>query len=161
LCQRRAAVLDARFCFHDAPSRIGQSAAAIASPEVNRLPLLRCAAILDLCCFPGLSMLHHGPAGCRGTQRVRSPRVLYVSNLKNGRIDNADFAELEAIAGALGFSPTLWFGEGKRIADEALLAALEVEPVRAILKASLMLARRDKVLLLGIARQISGYYGVC
>ncbi len=36
----------------------------------------------------------------------------YVSNLKAGRIGNPGLAKLEAIAGAMGFPPALWFGGG-------------------------------------------------
>ena len=80
----------------------------------------------------------------------------YVSNLKAGRIENPGLAKLEAIAGAMGFPPALWFGEaGERIADGALVAALENDTVRAILEETLKLGARDRRLLLGIARQIS------
>ena len=80
----------------------------------------------------------------------------YVSNLKKGRIENPGLAKLEARAGAMGFPPALWFGgEGERAADEALLAALEDETVRAILEEATRLGRKDRNLLLGIARQIS------
>ena len=80
-----------------------------------------------------------------------------MSSLKKGRIENPGLAKLEAIAGAMGFPPALWFGgrEGDRVADEALLAALEDETVRAILEGALRLGRRDRRLLLGIARQIA------
>ena len=33
----------------------------------------------------------------------------YVANLKNGRIENPGLAKLEAISGAMGFPPALWF----------------------------------------------------
>ncbi len=80
----------------------------------------------------------------------------YVSNLKNGRIENPGLAKLEAIAKAMGFPPELWFGEeGQRLADEALLAALEDETAREILEEILELGQRDRRLLLGIARQFS------
>ena len=35
----------------------------------------------------------------------------YVANLKNGRIENPGLAKLEAISGAMGFPPALWFGD--------------------------------------------------
>src|SRR4028119_643503 len=35
----------------------------------------------------------------------------YVSNLKNGRIENPGLVKLKAIAGAMGFPPPLWFGD--------------------------------------------------
>jgi hypothetical protein len=63
---------------------------------------------------------------------------------------------MEAIAGAMGFPPALWFGEERnRISDEAPLAALEDETIRAITEEALRLGQRDRRLLLGIARQIS------
>lgn len=34
----------------------------------------------------------------------------YVANLKKGRIESPGLAKLEAISGAMGFSPALWFG---------------------------------------------------
>ena len=34
----------------------------------------------------------------------------YVANPKNGRIENPGLAKLEAISGAMGFPPALWFG---------------------------------------------------
>ena len=81
----------------------------------------------------------------------------YVSNLKKGRIDNPGFGKLEAIAGAMGFPPELWFfGTGKeRIVDRAVIAALEDETARSILEEVLRLGPGDRRLLLGIARQIS------
>lgn len=54
----------------------------------------------------------------------------YVSNLKNGRIEDPGLAKLEAIAEAMGFPPQLWFGDaesGERAPDAALSAALEDE----------------------------------
>ena len=33
----------------------------------------------------------------------------YVANLKKGRIENPGLAKLEAVAGAMGFPPALWF----------------------------------------------------
>ena len=51
--------------------------------------------------------------------------------------------------------------EVKRVADEAeLLTALEDGAARTILKEILRLGPRNKELLLGDARQISGVYGV-
>ena len=80
----------------------------------------------------------------------------YVSNFKNGRIDNPGLDKIEAIAEAMGFPPELWFGIGKeKTSDEALVAALDDETARAILQEALRLGPRDRRLLLGIARQIS------
>ena len=80
----------------------------------------------------------------------------YVSNLKSGRIENPGLAKLEAIAGAMGFPPQLWFGgERGQIPDAALATALEDETAREILGEVLRLGPRDRRLLLGIARQIS------
>ena len=82
----------------------------------------------------------------------------YVANLKQGRIDNPGLAKLEAIAGAMGFPPALWFGEAAeegRAPDEAVLAALKDETVRSILEEALGLRPKDRRMLLGIARQIS------
>ncbi len=79
----------------------------------------------------------------------------YVANLKNGRIENPGLAKLEAISGAMGFPPALWFGdagEEGRTPDEALLAALKDETMRSILEEALGLRPKDRRLLLGIAR---------
>ena len=82
----------------------------------------------------------------------------YVANLKNGRIENPGLAKLEAISGAMGFPPALWFGNGKkndRAPDDALLAALKDETTRAIIEETLRLGNKDKKLLLRMARQIA------
>ena len=80
----------------------------------------------------------------------------YVSNLKNGRIGNPGLAKLEAVAGAMGFPPALWFAsEEKEAVHKALVAGLDDETVRGILEEALRLGPRDRRLLLGIARQIS------
>ena len=79
----------------------------------------------------------------------------YVGNLKKGRIGNPGLAKLEAISGAMGFPPALWFGgAGERITDDALLAALKDETLRSILEEAQRLRPKDRRLLLGIARQI-------
>lgn len=81
----------------------------------------------------------------------------YVSHLKNGRIENPGLANLEAIAGAMGFPPQLWFGAAteEQIPDAALSAALEDKTAREILAEVLKMGPKDKRLLLGIARQIA------
>ena len=80
----------------------------------------------------------------------------YVSNLKNGRIDNPGLAKLGAISGAMGFPPALWFVEEEgRAAGDALLVALKDETLRSILEEVQRLRPKDRRLLLGIARQIS------
>jgi transcriptional regulator with XRE-family HTH domain len=82
----------------------------------------------------------------------------YVANLKKGRIENSGLAKLEAISGAMGFPPALWFGdagEEGRTPDEALLAALKDGTLRSILEEAQRLRPKDRHLLLGIARQIS------
>ena len=82
----------------------------------------------------------------------------YVANLKQGRIENPGLAKLEAISGAMGFPPALWFGdagEQGRTPDEALLAALKDDTMRSILEEALGLRPKDRRLLLGIARQVS------
>jgi transcriptional regulator with XRE-family HTH domain len=82
----------------------------------------------------------------------------YVSNLKNGRIENPGLDKMEAIAKAMGFPPELWFGrmdEGERVPDEALVAALKDDTVSAILERVMTMSVRDRRLLLGIAREIS------
>lgn len=80
----------------------------------------------------------------------------YVANLKKGRIENPGLAKLEAVAGAMGFPPALWFeGVEKRITDQALVAALKDETVRSILEEAQRLRPKDRRLLLGIARQIA------
>ena len=80
----------------------------------------------------------------------------YVSNLKGGRIGNPGLVKLEALSEAMGFPPAMWFGGGgDRAADEALVSALGDGTVRALLEVALRLGRKDRRLLLGIARQIS------
>ena len=81
----------------------------------------------------------------------------YVANLKNGRIENPGLAKLEAISGAMGFPPALWFGDAGegRAPDDALLAALEDGTLRSILEEARRLRPKDRRLLLGIARQLS------
>ena len=77
----------------------------------------------------------------------------YVSNLKNGRIGDPGLSKLGAIAGAMGFSPALWFG-GESEA-EAGAADPGDDTLRAILDEAAAMGVRDRRLLLGIARQIS------
>lgn len=81
----------------------------------------------------------------------------YVSNLKAGRIGNLGLAKLEAIAGAMGFPPALWFGGGgeELLPEGALMAALGDGTVRTILEEAVGLGPRERRLLLGIAREIS------
>ncbi len=80
----------------------------------------------------------------------------YVSNLRNGRIENPGLAKLEAIAGAMGFPPQLWFGDAEeRAPDAALAAALEDGTTRDLLEEVLRMGQKDRRLLLGIARQIA------
>jgi transcriptional regulator with XRE-family HTH domain len=79
----------------------------------------------------------------------------YVSNLRNGRIENPGLAKLEAIAGAVGFPPQLWFGDAEERAPEAALAvAPEDGTSREIVAEVPRMGSRDRRLLLGIARQI-------
>ena len=82
----------------------------------------------------------------------------YVANLKNGRIENPGLAKLEAISGAIGFPPTLWFagtGEEGHATDEALLAALADETLRSVLEEAVRLRPKDRRLLLSITRHIA------
>ena len=82
----------------------------------------------------------------------------YVSNLKKGRIGSPGLDKLEAIAGAMGFPPELWFGptgDGERVVDEALVAALKDDTVAAILEQVMRLGVRDRQLLLRMARQVA------
>ena len=81
----------------------------------------------------------------------------YVANLKNGRIENPGLTKIEAISGAMGFPPSLWFDDagGGRAPDGALIAALEDGILRSILEEAQRLRPKDRRLLLGIARQIS------
>lgn len=80
----------------------------------------------------------------------------YATNLKKGRIRSPGLDKLGAIAGAMGFPPELWFGEGdKRAPDAALAAVLEDETAREILAEVLRMGPRERRLLLGIARQIA------
>jgi transcriptional regulator with XRE-family HTH domain len=112
--------------------------------------------------FARLLALYHRPDGLewggQDLERATGGAVTrsYVSNLKNGRIDNPGLAKLEAMAEAMGFPPALWFGgEEDRVPDAALPAALEDETAREIFAQILRLGPRDRRLLLGIARQIS------
>jgi transcriptional regulator with XRE-family HTH domain len=80
----------------------------------------------------------------------------YVANLKNGRIENPGLAKLEAISGAMGFPPALWFEEaGEKITDQGIVATLKDGTIRSILEEARRLRPKDRRLLLGIARQIS------
>ena len=82
----------------------------------------------------------------------------YVTNLKKGRIENSGLAKLEAISGAMGFPPALWFGNGEeddRAADDAPVAALGGDTMRAIVEEALRLGTKDKKLLLRMASQIA------
>lgn len=81
----------------------------------------------------------------------------YVSILKKGDIENPGILKLEAIAGAMGFAPELWFvggsGSGKAI-GEAVSRAVEDETLSAMLEEAMRLGSSDRALLLRIARQI-------
>ena len=113
--------------------------------------------------FRRLLALHRRPDGSEwGGQDLEDATVgavtrSYVSNLRNGRIENPGLAKLEAIASAMGFPPQLWFGDAReRPPDAALAAVLEEETAREILEEVLRMDRKDRrLLLLGIARQIS------
>jgi transcriptional regulator with XRE-family HTH domain len=64
----------------------------------------------------------------------------YVANLKKVRIEDPGLAKLEAISGAMGFPPSLWFGNGEkdeRAPGDALLAALGDDTMRAIVEETL------------------------
>jgi transcriptional regulator with XRE-family HTH domain len=87
--------------------------------------------------FARLLALYRRPGGSewggQDLQRATGGAVSrgYVTNLKRGRIENPGLARLQAIAGAMGFPPALWFGEeGNRIPEAALAAALEDETTR-------------------------------
>ena len=116
--------------------------------------------------FRRLLALHRRPDGSEwGGQNLEDATGgavtrSYVSNLKNGRIENPGLTKLEAIAGAMGFSPQLWFGDAEERAPDAALAAavaaaLEDGTAREILEEVLRMGQKDRRLLLGIARQIS------
>ena len=82
----------------------------------------------------------------------------YVANLKNGRIENPGLSKLEAVAAAMGFPPALWFGTGESAGhapDEAVGAALQDETLVALLEEAMRLGKRDRKLLLRMARQVS------
>jgi transcriptional regulator with XRE-family HTH domain len=99
-----------------------------------------------------------GRAGPRESDPGGRHPLSYVSNLSKGRIESPGLDKLEAIAGAMGFPPALWFGdmgEGGRTLDEALLHALKDETLRSILEEALGMRPKDRRLLLRIARQIS------
>ena len=111
--------------------------------------------------FARLLALYRRPDGSewggRDLERATGGAVTrsYVSNLRKGRIGSPGLDKLEAIAGAMGFPPQLWFDEaGGRAPDAALAAALEDETAREILGEVLRMGPRDRQLLLGIARQI-------
>ena len=111
--------------------------------------------------FRRLLALHRRPDGSEwGGQNLEDATGgavtrSYVSNLKNGRIENPGLTKLEAIAGAMGFPPQLWFGDAEERAPDAALAALEDGTAREILEEVLRMGQKDRRLLLGIARQIS------
>ncbi|HEV2092489.1 MAG TPA: hypothetical protein VGR18_04905 [Rubrobacter sp.] len=113
--------------------------------------------------FGRLLALYRKPDGAEwGGQDLEKPTGgtvtrSYVSNPKKGRIGSPGLAKLGAIAKAMGFPPQLWFGEGEgdRVPDAALAAALEDGAAREILNEVFRLGPRDRRLLLGIARQIS------
>lgn len=78
--------------------------------------------------------------------------------LKSGRIENPGLVKPEAISGAMGFPPALWFvgaEEDSRTPDDTLLATLKDGTIRSILEEPPRLRPKDRRLLLGIACQIS------
>ena len=112
--------------------------------------------------FARLLALYRRPDGSewggRDLERATGGAVTrsYASNLRKGRIRSPGLDKLEAIAGAMGFPPQLWFDEvGERAPDAALAAALEDETAREILGEVLRLGPRDRRLLLGITRQMA------
>jgi transcriptional regulator with XRE-family HTH domain len=112
--------------------------------------------------FRGLLALYRKPDGSEwGGQDLENATGgavtrSYVANLKNGRIENPGLAKLEAISGAMGFPPALWFEETEeRITDQALVASLKDETLRSILEEAQRMRPKDRHLLLGIARPIS------
>ncbi len=71
----------------------------------------------------------------------------YVSNLKNGRIENPGLVKLEAIAAVMGFAPDPWFDGGGgvgRAPEEALAAALKDETLATLLEEALKLGAKDR-----------------
>jgi transcriptional regulator with XRE-family HTH domain len=118
--------------------------------------------------FRGLLALYRKPDGSewggQDLQNATGGAVTrsYVANLKKGRIENPGLAKLEAISGAMGFPPALWFGEagvGGRAPGDALLAAMEDGTLSSILEEARRLPPKDRRLLLGIARQIGAPRG--
>ena len=113
--------------------------------------------------FARLLALYHKPDGSewggQDLQRRATGGAVtrsYVTNLRKGRVESPGLDKLEAIAGAMGFPPQLWFGEAEESPpDSALAAALKDETAREILGEVLRLGPREKRLLLGIARQIT------
>lgn len=82
----------------------------------------------------------------------------YVANLKKGRIENPGLAKLEAISKARDFPPVLWSGNDEKndlAPDDALVATLRDDTMRAIIRETLRLGNKDKKLLLRMARQIA------
>ena len=79
----------------------------------------------------------------------------YVSNLREGRIENPGLAKLEAIAEAMGFPPRLGFGDEEgRVPDATLAVILEDETARELLGGVSGMWPADRRLMLGIERQI-------
>jgi transcriptional regulator with XRE-family HTH domain len=117
--------------------------------------------------FRRLLSLYRRPDGSewggQDLERATSGAVTrsYVSNLKNGRIENPGLAKLEAIAGAMGFPPALWFGQGagNRGPDTAM-PAVEDGTAREIIEEVSRMGPKDRRLMLGIARQVATSSGV-
>ena len=111
--------------------------------------------------FGRLLALHREPDGSKwGGQDLEAATGgavtrSHVSNLKNGRIGNPGVAKLEAIAGAMGFPPELWFGGGSenRGKEGKLLAVPGGGVVQALVEEALELGPKERDPLLRIARR--------
>ena len=104
----------------------------------------------------------------------------YVTHLRKGRIENPGYEKLGAIAEAMDFPPELWFedalenvrdvpgvrpswfldrDDGLTLLDEEVVAALQDETVRTVLREVIRLPERERQIVLGIVRQFGEMSG--
>ena len=104
----------------------------------------------------------------------------YVTHLRKGRIQNPGYEKLRAIARAMGFPPELWFEDAAKsledvpgvrpswfldrddnltLLEEEVMAALQDETVRAVLREVMRLPERERKIVLGIVRQFGEMSG--
>ena len=82
------------------------------------------------------------------------PRAYFV-NLQKGRIASPGYEKMAAIAKAMGFPPAAWFEDGTDSdLDWGLAGALRDETIRDVVREMSPMSRRERRLVLGIARQL-------